>query len=65
MIEVESELSAKLAQLILLLDEVQSLAKQVKAQGGDVQRVFMARIPESERAEFALQWPFISMLLGV
>lgn len=65
MIEIENELSAKLAELVETIVEVQTLAKEVKAQGGNVQRAFLAQMDEADRAELALQWPIISMFLGV
>lgn len=64
--EAESEFADLLRVTILGMGNIQSAARNVAASGGDCRAVFLSLFDDdTARAEAAMQWPFIQMMLGV
>lgn len=61
----EQDLADKLVQLVTLIPEVQDTARRVRENGGDVRAAFLSQIPPENHGEVMMQWPLISMFLGV
>jgi hypothetical protein len=61
----ELRLAELLATLINAVGEVQAAAAAVRESGGDCKAAFMSVIPADARGAMELQWPVISMMLGV
>lgn len=63
--EAEREFGAHLADLIERLSSIQAEAAKVVEAGGDCKRAFLSVVDESERPMVEMQWPYISLMLGV
>jgi hypothetical protein len=61
----ETELAELLATVMQAISDVQTKAADVRAEGGDCKAAFMSVVPEDNRPMMEMQWPMVSMLLGV
>jgi hypothetical protein len=61
----EHALAETLAVVFTAVSLVQEKAAAVRATGGDCKLAFMSAVPEDTRGMMEMQWPMVSMMLGV
>lgn len=61
----EKDFAETLATALQNFASVQEKARAVVESGGDCREAFLSVVDEADREQVAMQWPYISMMLGV
>lgn len=63
--DTEQDFADSLADLLMKMAEIQSKAQAVKSSGGDCREALLTIASDEDRPMLEMQWPYISMMLGV